>query len=394
MDAFDFGWKFVWEKLFCRKTNLFYDYLADGIDSTSCLPTPEEIAIQFPNPCSWGTGMEDSMMSAGNMLETAIVRFLKEKNPVFAENAHTIFKGMKLCATVSSSPGFLARSVSPVDGHSHFMNSSRDQYTHFVYAAWKFYHSDIASEEEKTDIRNILAAFADRGIRNVNAEHQFDYLREDGKPGLVTRMWRPHEVWTHEVMRFPMFCLAAWDVTGDEKYRSVYRNLIGEAITRNQEQDLTISWAAFALLQMQYSLRLIYDLEQDTSTRSSLLKLMQDTARYSQKYVLEVREKLHRGELKTDAVNPNWRTRSFILETGNMINGYAYFNPQHEKIYSECCFEPLRAAAQGIIIQQLCPNWQILEEQYDALKEIAESIDYGKITCYAPILFSCAWFSR
>lgn len=61
-------WDNIWSRFFCEKTHLFYDDLADGKELTGELPTPEEIALQIPNPCGWGTGMKNSMLNAGNML--------------------------------------------------------------------------------------------------------------------------------------------------------------------------------------------------------------------------------------------------------------------------------------------------------------------------------------
>ena len=65
------AWERIWSAFFHPATSLFYDCLTEnGLHS---LPTPQEIAKQYPNPCGWSTGMEDSMLSAGAAMD--ILRF-------------------------------------------------------------------------------------------------------------------------------------------------------------------------------------------------------------------------------------------------------------------------------------------------------------------------------
>ena len=66
---------FLWNRLYCPETSLFYDNLFPDGTFSSGLPTPEELALDIPNPCGWGTGMEDGMMIAG------IIVWIKQKNP-------------------------------------------------------------------------------------------------------------------------------------------------------------------------------------------------------------------------------------------------------------------------------------------------------------------------
>jgi hypothetical protein len=76
-ESMDNAWDYVWNRLFCEKTDLFYDYLvSDAADAATChLPPPETIALQVPNPCGWSTGMEDSMTYGGIMLDTVVARY-------------------------------------------------------------------------------------------------------------------------------------------------------------------------------------------------------------------------------------------------------------------------------------------------------------------------------
>ena len=74
MDIIKRTWSLFVKKLFCEKTNLFYDYCVGNADDCAVwhLPSPEAIKLQVPNPNGWGTGMEDSVLTAGSVIDALI----------------------------------------------------------------------------------------------------------------------------------------------------------------------------------------------------------------------------------------------------------------------------------------------------------------------------------
>lgn len=58
----------AFSRFFCPKTELFYEFIPDGKPSArSHLPSAADIQKKnIPNPCGWGTGMEDSTLNAGS----------------------------------------------------------------------------------------------------------------------------------------------------------------------------------------------------------------------------------------------------------------------------------------------------------------------------------------
>jgi hypothetical protein len=76
--------------------------------------------------------------------------------------------------------GFVARNVCPEDAKSTYINSSRDQVTHFVHGLWQYFHSPLPDEATKQQIRIILAGVAERMIAFVTPENDFDFCRADG----------------------------------------------------------------------------------------------------------------------------------------------------------------------------------------------------------------------
>ncbi len=155
-------WDYIFDNLYCDKTKLIYDYVVPEYkgDFEKYLPTVDHIKAQIPNPCGWGSGMEDSMINAGVLISAAIDAYELEGDETYLTYIKNLFEGMKTCAAVSDSEGFLARSVSPVDGVAHYCDSSRDQYTHWIYTAAKYHDSGLASDEDKAFIKKVLCAFA------------------------------------------------------------------------------------------------------------------------------------------------------------------------------------------------------------------------------------------
>ena len=174
----DKQWDYIVNCLFYEKTNLIYDFRV-SFEQDGCisdLPTPEEISLNIPNACGWGTGMEDSVLNAGTFMEAIIARYAVTGDKSLSDIAHKVYKGMELCASVSDKKGFVARSVSPVDNSSHYINSSRDQYTHFVYAAYKYYHSDLCCDDDRRSINRIITDIAELCIKEVVPENNYTLL--------------------------------------------------------------------------------------------------------------------------------------------------------------------------------------------------------------------------
>lgn len=321
-------WDYLMDNLFCEKTSLFYDYIVEQHrgDFEKYLPTPDLIEKCVPNPCGWGSGMEDSMINGSCMLEAAIEAYILTKDVKFITLAKKFFKGMQLCASVSDSEGFLARSVSPVDGKTHYIDSSRDQYTHFVSAAAKYYQSGIADEDEMAFIRKTFCAFASRCRKNVTPENSWNILREDGVECIVTRMW---EASAHEMMRPPMFYLAAWKIGGDETFRVDYMRFRDEGMTASEQIDFSRYDRAFAINQMQISLRFTYDYDDDVAFKERCLALMQKCANYGLKTAVSLADKYSANPILLNEKAKPWNEMA-AWYFGN-VSGYAYYVPLHFK---------------------------------------------------------------
>ena len=90
-DAF----QFIYTRFFSEKTALIYDYTADpAVHAAQFLPKPEQIQKQIPNPCGWGTGMEDSTLNGGTLLDGYIALWNADKTEAVCKPALQIFSGL------------------------------------------------------------------------------------------------------------------------------------------------------------------------------------------------------------------------------------------------------------------------------------------------------------
>ena len=381
------AWRFSFERLYCEKTKLFYDRLTEDTPdgAISHLPTPEMIARQVPNPCGWGTGMEDCAINGGVMIDAVLTLYQKTGNLELVPILHEMMEGYLSLVTVSSQEGFLARGISPVDGRSHYINSSRDQYTHWVDAALLFYESGLATREEKAAIVKALEGFARKAEREIYGDH-FEYLREDGQIGAVCKM--RGEIDAHEYLRLPMIYLAAYRASGDSHWLDKYLEYREEAFVGSEQlyEDgyMNRFTYAYALLQMQYSLRLIYREDPDTDYRQRAQKLMEFVAEYSHRYTYDGLEEVNAPH--TELAVGDWRDMRARL--AEFTSGYGYYIPV---MPGGTRVVHMRNAAEAIIMQCLCHGSAITVEQKEMFDYMVENTDFSAARCYWTNLFCTAW---
>jgi hypothetical protein len=370
-------WKHMLENLFSKKTHLFYDFTVKGMEGEfeKYLPDVKLVQAQIPNPCGWDTGMEDGMIIGGIMLDSAVENYRLTGNKEMLDTAREIFSGIKACASISSSEGFLARNISPIDLKSYYIDSSRDQYTHWIYSSVNYINSGMASDEDTAFIKKTLIAFARRALKNVTEENGYNLLREDGGRGIVTAMWG--NIDAHEWMRLPMFYLAAWQIGGDASFKEAYYNTRDEALLRSEEVNLPKYLKLFALHQMQLSLRLVYDLDPDEEFKGRYLSLMEKVSDYACKRALSLVEAHKKEDILKGKVFETKPWTEIPADFSGYIDGYAYFVPRAIKSWaSKDADWSIYSIGDGISTYTLLPNAKLNNKLLDALEFFGASIDY------------------
>lgn len=362
------AWDRSWQWYFHPATGLFYDYLQSTAAEQrfQYLPTPDEIARQCPNPNGWGAGMEDSAINAGLWMGTICDRFAVTGEAHLRDAARRVYEGMVLCATVSPSPGFVARSVSPVDGRAHFMESSRDQYTWHAYGLWRFSRSDLADDAQRATIREILTAVCERLERNiVPGATDYSLCREDGQPGLVGKMW---QVEPHEIARLPMLYAIGADLTGEAHWRDQYEKYADQAAEESVAPPTTT--LAYAFLQEQVSLEALHAL--DTGPRQaawlrSLEFVAQRVAAFPaqcQRYAPE----------DVSALDMDWRHWEFANQCGYRVPRWPDALRREDAA--------VRQPGEAQLAQLMCPTWQPSAEWLALLGQTLCQLDYDASILY------------
>ena len=387
------AWDNVWNRLFSDKTNLFYDFVSsyNYEHRFDHLPTDDEITAQIPNPCGWGTGMEDSMLNAGPMMDVIIMRYEQSGEAYLRELADKVFKGMELCATVHGKKGFLARSVSINDKKSCYFNSSRDQYTLFVYGLWRFYHSSLSDHSQKEKAKKLLIDVAEYFEKNVSSENNYNALRLDGKPGLVCQM--DGDIGIHEVMRLPMFYAAAWDVSGEQHWYELYRKYAIPGIEKNLEFKNKEHWWYIELYQMQISMLLLSSIEQDPSLCEKYVKVMELAAGVAKIQIEKHKKHLQIVNVDFSTLPTPWREGEFAIRKNSitkpnksaLFHGYPYFMPEIDEHFHHI-LEILRAVGQlGFVLFSGEPQQSELDKYKKWFIDISKNLDYDHHATYAPI---------
>ncbi len=364
----DRAWEVVWGRFYLPKVQTFGDYLSSyeqGREQAH-LPTAAEVRRQFPNPCGYSTGMEDGAILGGAMLSVLCDRFAVTQDESLREKAADVFMGLRRCATVHGVKGFVARNVCPEDGTSTYINSSRDQVTHFVHGLWQYYHSPLPDEPVKQQIRLLLSEVAERMIAFVTPENDFDFCRADGTrcPLGICRMWN---VQPHEAARLPMIYAAAWDVTRNERYREQWRKFAADAIT--QSANPGEGKPAYALLQMQCSLELLHALEPDAALKEQIHTHMLHVRDLAAKRFTRVLAQIatKRPE-EMRMLGPDWRT------VPEWKNQKGYPNPQWGPFRE--IWHLTREAGESALILLMVDGVTLSSEQQTALQKLTDTFDY------------------
>ena len=286
----------------------------------------------------------------------------------------------------------MARSISPEDGKSFYIDSSRDQYTHVIFGAYKYLLSSLCDEEERAFLTDMLVSFAEYAEKCVTEENEYKLLRADGKPGMVTCMYK--YICPHEWARLPMFYLAAYNFSKDDHWLVFYKQVRDEAIDgsfKRFEEGRGVH--LFSTDQMQISLRLLYDLEEEEEYKNRYLELMRFVAEYADGVAEEINEKTL--DEKFADLQVEWRKQKFIYNIwikGNLpAYGYAYNMPQLDGKATEDLWA-LHDAASAIHIKALCPDCKIEGKEIKAFYDISERVDYEKHATESPVyMINALW---
>ena len=382
------------ERFFWPETSLFYDYrTGEGPEGlVGCLPTPEEIAANKPCATGWGSGMEDSVLNGGPFLVSAIDRWEVTGEREAMDDARKVFRGLSGMANAGGVEGFLARSISPKDGKSFYPNSSRDQYTLFVYAIWRYLHSGLSTDDERESCRKMLIGVARFMERTVTKESGWKFANVDGRPGMVAQMWtdRPGVrtgsnggtddfggLCSHEALRLPMIYAAAFDASGDVHWREQELKYADDGL-KMAEGRWSETGLGYALFQAQVSHRLLWELERDTARKARYQALMRRNAGFAVGSALRVLKDYAALDGKVNVYGTDWRKLPTRL-TWEDIHQTMPIAREDFAAARSC----VREAAECVLNALICPGETVPDVCRQAFDAVFAQMDYGRTTISA-----------
>ena len=378
-------------RFYLPRTGLLYDYrTGEGEEGLlKCMPEAQEIAASKPCATGWCTGMEDSVLNGGPFLLASLLRWEKTGEREAQEDVRTIFAGLtKLCGA-GGVRGFLARSISPKDGKSFYPNSSRDQYTLFVYSLWRYSRSALATPEEKALSAKLLADIAGFMERTVTAESGWRFANADGSYGFVSQMWTSSPgkktsstpgkdyfggLGTHEALRLPMIYAAAYDLTRDPHWREQTLKYADDGIVmangRWTEKNL-----GYELFQSQVSIRLLYETESDPARKGKYLALLRRGASFASAGARQAERLYDKLKGRLAVYGTDWRT----LPTQPIYGFEPKTVPIRRPDFDEAGY-CLREAAEGVLNAALCPGCPVPDDCIRVLERVYGTLDYAHAT--------------
>lgn len=214
-----------WQGFGAESTNLLYHHRLNGPKGLGALSSPEEIAARQVNgremPYGYGSGIQDVALENGQLLYALCDAWDATEEQWIAETARRTWQGLKLIGSVSPYPGFVPRGPHP-DGKSYYPNSSRDQHAVYVYALWRWFHSPLATNEDRAFIADFLDAFA----RRMEGNEWCVRVEDNSEVAHVGFTWRQRTL--AGVMSLMGTLSAVVDVTDSDQWRELLNQYAAE----------------------------------------------------------------------------------------------------------------------------------------------------------------------
>lgn len=161
---------------------------------------------------------ENSITASGSHLAAQSIRYKATNNPVALSAAREAYHSLRIVyqfGVEHDVPGFMGKPF-------HFEYSEHttgDQYLHTIWGLWNFY--DIASEEERAEVRDMFITMADYQIKV-----DYQIFNRKGGEGAKSSAWNNRLDNSDYNAIMAAMVAAAYKMSGDTKYREAYEFVI------------------------------------------------------------------------------------------------------------------------------------------------------------------------
>ena len=175
----------------------------------------------------------------------------------------------------------------------------------------------------------------------------------------------------HEIARLPMIYGVGWELTGDERWRELYRSYIPEAM--RQAADLNpdeYDWS-YALFQHQASLEVLASIPGETdAVKNAWRQEMESLGRSVSRYTRKIEDY---SPVDVTTLDMDWRTRPCREPHRSSAYGRV---PEWPPEMLRCEFRPLRECGEALLIKLMAGNEQLDETEIAVLTRALRDVDY------------------
>ncbi|WP_395716013.1 hypothetical protein [Prosthecobacter sp.] len=369
----------IWRR-FIDKHGIMIDFADMG--GKVSLPTPEECKAGKPNALGWWAPIENGAMFNGLYMDAAVNRWKRTKSAEDGIKARKLMEGLLLLNSISDVKGFVGRGVS-TDGKSHYPMGSNDQTMPWFLGLWRYWESELATQEEKARIVKHLVETAEEIVRlgwKMPAEEPFKtrgsfngFHFEEAARMLFT-MKMLHRVTDDEKWR--AMYLAELEKRGGEKNQSKRELCAGGMVFWYSKRHNWTSCAAVG------GLRGLWELETNADFKTDFAKGLVASAKLAAESLSLAQQfdnaDTSRFEMDWRVMNKEWKPQTTEHEAQNLaltqLKSFLKVAPRRAK---ETAFVREPTAAAWIVT--LCPDAAVLEQHASDVERVIAHYDYAKL---------------
>jgi hypothetical protein len=369
----------IWRR-FIDKHGIMIDF-AD-MDGKVSLPTPDECKAGKPNALGWWAPIENGAMFNGLYMDAAVNRWKRTKSAEDGIKARKLMEGLLLLNSISEVKGFVGRGVS-TDGKSHYPMGSNDQTMPWFLGLWRYWESELATQDEKARIVKHLVETAEEIVR-------LGWKMPAEEPFKTRGSFNGFHFEEAARMLFTMKMLHR--VTGDEKWRTMY---LAELEKRGGEKNQSKRELCAGGMVFWYSkrhnwtscaavggLRGLWELETNADFKADFAKGLVASAKLAAESLSLAQQfdntDTSRFEMDWRVMNKEWKPQTTEHEAQNLaltqLKSFLKVAPRRAK---ETAFVREPTAAAWIVT--LCPDAAVLEQHASDVERVIAHYDYAKL---------------
>jgi hypothetical protein len=321
-------------------------------------------------------------MFNGLYMDAAVNRWKRTKSAEDGIKARKLMEGLLLLNSISDVKGFVGRGVS-TDGKSHYPMGSNDQTMPWFLGLWRYWESELATQEEKARIVKHLVETAEEIVRlgwKMPAEEPFKtrgsfngFHFEEAARMLFT-MKMLHRVTDDEKWR--AMYLAELEKRGGEKNQSKRELCAGGMVFWYSKRHNWTSCAAVG------GLRGLWELETNADFKTDFAKGLVASAKLAAESLSLAQQfdnaDTSRFEMDWRVMNKEWKPQTTEHEAQNLaltqLKSFLKVAPRRAK---ETAFVREPTAAAWIVT--LCPDAAVLEQHASDVERVIAHYDYAKL---------------